>query len=433
MRHDARATFRFKPWNLGRWVIWSLFAAVLLVAPLLWTSGLSHTMLSQMGIAIIVCLSYNVIFGQGGMLSFGHAVYSGLGSYLAIHTLNLVTAGHFNIPVSLIPLVGGLAGLGFAALLGWVTTRKSGTTFAMITLGVGELVWSASLMLPEFFGGEAGVSGNRVVGDAVFGITYGPQIQVYYLIAVYCFICTAAMFALTRTPLGRMINAVRDNPERVEYIGYNTRQVRYLAFMIAGFFAGIGGGLTALHFEIVTADVVGAVRSGSYLLFVFLGGATFFFGPIIGGVLMVVALVLLSELTKAWLLYLGLIFLFMVMYAPGGIASLIMMNLRVAMFGKLKRFWTVYLALAGTGLTVLAGAAVLVEMTYHLQLNPAQGGELEFLGMMLNAKGLDAWFGAGMVVLTGGLLFEITRRAFQRDWGTVQEEIEKEIKRRETL
>jgi branched-chain amino acid transport system permease protein len=433
MRNDARATFRFKPWNLGRWVIWSLFAAVLLVAPLLWTSGLSHTMLSQMGIAIIVCLSYNVIFGQGGMLSFGHAVYSGLGSYLAIHTLNLVTAGHFNIPVSLIPLVGGLAGLGFAALLGWVTTRKSGTTFAMITLGVGELVWSASLMLPEFFGGEAGVSGNRVVGDAVFGITYGPQIQVYYLIAVYCFICTAAMFALTRTPLGRMINAVRDNPERVEYIGYNTRQVRYLAFMIAGFFAGIGGGLTALHFEIVTADVVGAVRSGSYLLFVFLGGATFFFGPIIGGVLMVVALVLLSELSKAWLLYLGLIFLFMVMYAPGGIASLIMMNLRVAMFGKLKRFWTVYLALAGTGLTVLAGAAVLVEMTYHLQLNPAQGGELEFLGMMLNAKGLDAWFGAGMVVLTGGLLFEITRRAFQRDWGTVQEEIEKEIKRRETL
>ena len=156
--HTARPTYRFKPWNLGRWVIWTLFALLLLAAPLIWTSGLSHSMLSQMGIAIIVCLSYNVIFGQGGMLSFGHAVYSGLGAYLTIHTLNLVTDGHIHLPVSLLPVVGGLAGLAFAALLGWVTTRKSGTTFAMITLGVGELVWSASLMLPEFFGGEGGIS-----------------------------------------------------------------------------------------------------------------------------------------------------------------------------------------------------------------------------------------------------------------------------------
>ena len=164
------------------------------------------------------------------------------------------------------------------------------------------------------------------------------------------------MFAFTRTPLGRMLNAVRDNPERVEFIGYSTQQVRYLAFMIAGFFAGIAGGLAALNFEIVTAEVVGAARSGAYLLFIFLGGATFFFGPIIGAVLMVLALVLLSELTKAWLLYLGLVFLFMVMYAPGGIASLIMMNLRLAAFGKLRGLWTAYLALAGTALVMLAGA-----------------------------------------------------------------------------
>jgi branched-chain amino acid transport system permease protein len=231
----ARPVYRFKPWNVGRWVLWSLFAIVLTVAPLLWTSSFAQTMLSQMGIAIIACLAYNILLGQGGMLSFGHAVYSGLGSFLAIHTLNLVSAGKLALPVSLIPLVGGLSGLFFAMLLGYVTTKKAGTTFAMITLGVGELVWSMSLMLPEFFGGEGGITGNRVVGKGLFGITFGPQIQVYYLIAVYAFICTAAMFALTRTPLGRMLNAVRDNPERVEFIGYDTRQVRYLAFMISGF------------------------------------------------------------------------------------------------------------------------------------------------------------------------------------------------------
>ena len=91
-----------------------------------------------------------------------------------------------------------------------------------------------SLMFPEFFGGEGGIKGNRVFGKPVLGITFGPQIQVYYLIAVYCFVCTAAMFALTRTPLGRMLNAVRDNPERVEFIGYSTQRVRCLAFMIVG-------------------------------------------------------------------------------------------------------------------------------------------------------------------------------------------------------
>lgn len=431
--HENRPHYHFRPYNVGRWIIWSLFALLLAVAPLVWTSGFAQTMLSQMGIAIIVCLAYNMLLGQGGMLSFGAAVYSGLGSFMAIHTLNLVSAGALAVPVSLIPLVGGLSGLFFASLLGYVTTKKSGTTFAMITLGIGELVWSMSLMIPEFFGGEGGVSGNRVVGQPFLGVTFGPQIQVYYLIAVYCFLSTAAMYAVTRTPLGRMLNAVRDNPERVEFIGYSTQTVRYLAFMISGFFAGISGGLAALNFEIVTAEVVGAARSGAYLLFVFLGGATFFFGPIIGAVLMVVALVLLSELTKAWLLYLGIVFLFMVMYAPGGIASLLMMNLRLAAFGKLRQIWTAYLALGGAALTALVGAAAMIEMLYHLQLNPALGPQLQFLGAQIDAHSVDSWSGALLLFAVGVALFEYTRRLFHEQWGTIQEDIEKEIKRREAL
>ena len=429
---DARY-YRFKPYNVGRVIVWGLFALVLLLAPKVFTNNLSMTMLSQMGIAIIACLSYNMLLGQGGMLSFGHAVYTGLGSYMAIHALNAVSAGSLPIPVSLVPIVGGIAGMGFAVLLGYVTTRKAGTPFAMITLGMAELVFAMSLMFSEFFGGEAGVSGNRVAGQPFFGISFGPQIQVYYLIAVYTFVCVAAMFAFTRTPLGRMLNAVRDNPERVEFVGYNTQRVRYTAFIIAGFFAGISGGLAAINFEIVTAEVVGAGRSGAYLLFTFLGGATFFFGPMIGAVLMVVAFVLLSEFTKAWLLYLGLIFLFMVMYAPGGIASLIMMNLRVAAYGKLRRLWTSYLALGGTALVLLIGAAALIEMVYHLQLGAALGSELNFMGVTLDSKGIDSWFGSVMVTLTGLGLFELSRRQFSRDWSEVQTDIEKDIKRREAL
>jgi branched-chain amino acid transport system permease protein len=430
--HESRPHVHFKPYNVGRWIVWGLFALVLWVAPMLWKSGLGLTMLSQIGIAVIACLAYNVLLGQGGMLSFGHAVYSGLGAFLAIHTLNAVSAGRLAVPVSLVPLAGGLAGLFFAALLGYVTTRKAGTTFAMITLGVGELVWSMSLMLPEFFGGEGGISGNRVVGKAVAGITFGPQIQLYNLIALYCFVCTATLFAFTRTPLGRMLNAVRDNPERVEFIGYSTQHVRYLAFMVSGFFAGIAGGLGALNLEIVTAEVVGAARSGAYLLFVFLGGATFFFGPIIGAVMMVLAQVL-SELTKAWVLYLGLLFLFMVMYAPGGVASLLLMNLRLASFGKLRDLWTAYLALGGTAFVMLAGAGAMVEMLYHLQLNTALGPELRFLGNTLNAYSVESWFGAAMVAAVGLALFELARRRYMVDWERIQEEIEKEIKRREAI
>ncbi|MDP3866586.1 MAG: branched-chain amino acid ABC transporter permease [Rhodoferax sp.] len=398
---------------MGRSVVWGLYALILALAPLVFTSSLSHTLLSQMGIAIIVCLSYNILLGQGGMLSFGHAVYSGMGAFLAIHTLRLVSGG-LALPVSLIPLVGGVASLVLALLLGWVTTKKAATPFAMITLGIGELVWAMALMFPGFFGGEAGLSGNRVAGSPLLGITLGPQIELYYLIALYTLVCTALMYAFTRTPLGRMLNAVRDNPERVAFVGYNPQMVRYLAFVIAAFFAGISGGLAALNFEIVTSEVLSGHRSGAYLLFTFLGGTTFFFGPIIGAILMVLAFVLLSELTQAWLLYLGLIFIVMVTLAPGGVASLVMLNLRWVRSGGWRRLWPVYGVLLATGLLALSGAAALLEMLYHLQLGAALGPELPFFGVTLNIDESYSWLGAAAVLLIGLMLFELSRRRFMQ-------------------
>ena len=203
-----------KPLDKGRVAVWSAFALLLAALPLLFTSSLALTMLSQMGYVTIVCLSYNILLGQGGMLSFGHAVYTGLGSFIAIHAMNLAGSGQLPVPLVLVPLVGGVAGMLFAMLLGFVSTRKSGTPFAMITLGMGELVASMALMFPGFFGGEGGITTNRVYGQPFLGLSFGPAIQVYYLIAAYCFACTAAMFAFTGTPLGRILNAVRDNPQR---------------------------------------------------------------------------------------------------------------------------------------------------------------------------------------------------------------------------
>jgi branched-chain amino acid transport system permease protein len=125
------------------------------------------------------------------------------------------------------------------------------------------------------------------------------------------------------------------------------------------------------------------------------------------------------------------VFLFMVMYAPGGIASLIMMNLRLAKYGKLRGIISAYLALGGTALVAVLGAAAMIEMTYHLQLNAALGPQLTFLGATLDAHSAGSWFGAGFVFVTGLGLFELCRRQFLRQWGEIQEEIEHEIKRGE--
>jgi branched-chain amino acid transport system permease protein len=409
-----------------RWIVWGGFAAALALAPLVFSSGLGLTVLSSIVVVMVVSLSYNILLGQGGMLSFGHAVYPGLGCFVAVHAMIGIANGSFPIPTSLIPLVGGAAGMFFAIVLGYVTTKKAGTPFAMITLGIGELVTAMSLMVPEFFGGEGGVSANRSAGKPFLGITYGPQIQVYYLLAFYAFVCTAAMYAFTRTPLGRMLNAVRDNPERVEFIGYSTQRVRYLAFIVAGFFAGISGGMSALNFEIATAEVVGPARSGFLLLFTFLGGATFFFGPIIGAVLAVLGTVLFSEVTKAWQIYFGLIFIFMVMYAPGGLASLVMMNVRVAMHRKLRRLVVPYIALAAASVVFVAGVAALIEMIYHRQLGLGGGSNLPYFGLTLDTAAAGSWLGAVAVTVAGFALFEWVRRRFAGAWSRVQEEIEAE-------
>lgn len=422
-------TITYKPINLGRWVIWGLFALMLIFAPLVFNSGSSLSILSQIGTVMIFSLSYNMLLGQGGMLSFGHAVYSGLGAFFAIHAMNLAAAGSMWMPVTMIPLVGGIAGMFFGFLFGYVTTKKSGTTFAMITLGIVELVFACSLMFPEFFGGEGGISTNRVYGEKFFGITFGPQIQVYYLIAFWLFISTVGMFAFTQTPLGRIINAVRDNPERVEFIGYDTQWARYLTLILSGFFAGISGGLSAINFEIVTAENVSALRSGGVLLFTFIGGVGFFFGPMIGAIIGVFLSVMLSDFTKAWQLYLGIFFIAMVMYAPGGVASLIMLNLRVAKYGRFKRVWPHLWAVCAMALVVLLGLVMVVEMLYHLTLESMNGTEMKLFGFMVDTAAPSGWFVAAVLLAIGGYGFWHAKKAFQHAWGEVNTEIEDLIRR----
>jgi branched-chain amino acid transport system permease protein len=393
---------------LTRALPWLGGIAAVLILPHVFSSGASISIMSLIGFGIIFALSYNILLGQTGMLSFGHAVYYGLGGFITAHALNIIAGSKLPIPLPIVPLIGGIAGLVFAAPLGWVSTKRAGTAFSMISLGVGELVAACALILRGFFGGEGGISTSRTSVLQVFGWSFGPQIQVYYLIYAWCLICAALMYAFTQTPLGRICNAVRDNPERAEFVGYSTHMVRFLAFCIAGFFAGVAGGLAAIHYEIVTSGVVGAGPSGFVLLMTFIGGAGFFIGPVLGAILMS-AMQSLSDITGAWLLYLGILFILMVMFAPGGLAGLLFMHRPAANLRGLAKLAPAYLVAAIPGLGLFAGIVVLIETSHHVLVKSSEGMQMRLLGLEYQADAPLTW------ALIAALIV-VTFLAFRRTW-----------------
>jgi branched-chain amino acid transport system permease protein len=407
--------------RLAPWGVWIALAVVLAALPLLFRSGTALTMLSLMGIAIIFALSYNMLLGQTGMLSFGHAVYYGLGAYFTVHAINWAIAAKLPIPLLVMPLVGGFAGLVFAILFGWVSTKRSGTAFAMISLGLAELVGSSSLILRSFFGGEEGVTTNRTKLLRLFDWNFGPQIQVYYLIAAWCLLSIALMYALTRTPWGRMCNAVRDNAERAQFVGYNPQVVRYLAFCLSGLFAGVAGGLASINFELANSALFSAVQSGNVLLATFIGGAGHFVGPILGAVLVTYLQNMLSDVTEVWQLYFGLLFIATVMYAPGGLAGLIMMHGPIWRAGALSGLFGAYALLLAPIALVTVGAVLVIEMMTHLGVKAAEGTVMKMAGISFDAKSGLAWgLALGLLLAGGGLALLAWRRVVAPAWDRAQ-------------
>jgi branched-chain amino acid transport system permease protein len=412
-----------------RYGAWLLLTAAFAVLPKIFASGIAHTMMSLMGIMIVFALSYNMLLGETGLLSFGHAVYYGLGGFLAVHAMNTFARDALPVPVFLIPLVGGFSGLVFGIVFGSVSTRRGGTAFAMISLGLGELVASSSLILRSFFGGEEGFSTNRTKLFRVFDLSFGPQLQVYYLIAAWCLICMIAMYALTRTPFGRMCNAVRDNPERAQFVGYNPYIVRFIAFSLAGLFAGIAGGLAAINFELVNSSVVGAGQSGTVLLAAYIGGIGNFIGPVIGAILVTYLQVMLSDITEIWQLYFGLLFIGTVMFAPGGIAGLIFMHEPLwhagayrALFGRLI---PAYLLALIPGLMALLGLILVIEMTFRLMVKASEGTRMSFFGVPLDAAAPVPWMVAAVLLVGGFYLFRRTWPFVADAWQAAHGEVQK--------
>jgi branched-chain amino acid transport system permease protein len=390
---------------------WIALAAMFAILPAIFASGTALTMLSLMGIMIVFALSYNMLLGETGLLSFGHAVYYGLGGFLTVHVMNVVIHDRLPVPLPLLPLVGAFGGLLFGIIFGSVSTRRAGTAFAMISLGLGELVASSSLILRGFFGGEEGVSTNRTKLLPVFGLHFGPQIQVYYLIAAWCLVCMVLMYALRRTPFGRMCNAVRENPERAQFVGYNPSTVRFIAFSLAGLFAGVAGALAAINFELVNSAAVGAEQSGLVLLAAFIGGTGNFIGPVIGAVLVTWLELMLSDVTDVWQLYFGLLFIGMVMFAPRGIAGLVMMHeplWQARAYGSMLRLALTYLIALIPALALIAGLILVIEMAYHVSVKASEGPTISLVHVALNTTSATPWVVAAVLVAGGFFLFRLT-------------------------
>ncbi|MEL6102531.1 MAG: branched-chain amino acid ABC transporter permease [Pseudomonadota bacterium] len=394
---------------------WIIAAIVLAVLPLIFTANSAITIMNQMAITIIFALAYNMLLGQGGMLSFGHAVYMGVGGFACVHIMNWDDF-FASIPLPLLPLFGGLFGMGLATIVGSFSTRKAGTVFAMISLGVGELIAACSVIIVAFFGGEEGISGDRTYGLPTFGVEFLTQIEVYYLIAFWLLISSALMYLYSRTPLGRMANAVRDNPERAEFLGYSARWVRFYSFVASGFFAGIAGGLFAINYEILTEENLNTTQSGIILLVTFLGGVGFFFGPIIGAVVFTLVQTVLSLETELWAFYAGILFVATVMFFPGGLAGLIMMHAPALKMGNLGKLIVPYLRTFIPGGIMMVGAVSLIEMTFHARHASLGDHEMTLFWITFDSHNLLPWFIAAILTIAGFVLVRLSLPDLRDAW-----------------
>jgi len=298
--------------------LFAVLIVVLALAPSYLTPALLNAAI-QMLIAVLFATAFNVLAGQGGMLSFGHAAYFAIGTFATIHAMNAVD-GMGLLPTPLLPLLGALAGCLLGIVAGWFSTQRSGVYFSMITLALAELLHALAPHLKGVFGGEGGVSAMRM---PAWGFDFGTSTEVYYLTLIWALIAIALLFYFTRTPLGRLCNGLRENTNRLRFLGYNVHRLRVMVFTISATFAGLAGGLQAMHNEAANYVLFDMTLSTQAVLFSYIGGIGSFFGPALGAAVMSFFGYAVSDLTRSWLLYQGIIFVLVMMFLPAGLFSIL--------------------------------------------------------------------------------------------------------------
>lgn len=389
-------------------MIQKLFAVVVVLALLMALPVLlSESMLNaavQMLIAALFATAFALLCGQAGMLSFGHAAYFGLGAFATVHAMNAFNGAGL-LPTPLLPLAGAAIGLLAGLGAGYFSTKRSGTYFAMITLALAELLHALAPHLKEIFGGEAGVSSFRM---PAWGFDFGSTTEIYYLVLGWSVLCIGLLWALTFTPFGRLALGLRENKQRLKFLGYNTHVLATLVFALSAAFSGVAGSLQALNIEAANYVVLETHVSTAVLLNTFIGGAKVFFGPAIGAAAMTFFGHVTSDLTRSWLLYQGVIFMLVMMYLPRGIVGEIFARLK----GEGGAINPLHLVGRIIGLLVAAaGFVTAIELTqrffstdYRAARQAGNWPAVEFAGHAWGPFAFATW-ALPLVLIVAGLCF----------------------------
>ncbi len=301
--------------------------AVLLAMPAL-VSEYPLNMIITMLIYSLFALSYNVLFGQAGLLSFGHAAYFGVGAYTSVLLFK-------KLGLSLLPgiLGAGLAGGLLGILLGLFVVRLGGTYFALLTLAFNALIYAGAEKWRALTGGEDGVAAMRPDLYLPFLGKVGmfTTAHWYYFVLTLVLLSTLFCWHFTRTPLGRLNECLRENEDRPRFIGYNVYLSKVAVNVISAFFAALAGGMASAFQEFVTVTFINLDKATDVLIMTFVGGSGTFWGPILGACFITYLNQALSDLTDHWTLIQGVIFVLLVMYAPQGLSGLLI-SLK-------ERFW----------------------------------------------------------------------------------------------
>jgi branched-chain amino acid transport system permease protein len=314
------------------WEVTSLknFRVVLLIVVSLFLLGLplftgqfiSYLMLTFFAYAITV-VGFNLLFGYTGLLSFGHALFMAVGAYTAAFLTSKFSVLYMEVILIVSVIVASI----LAALIGAICVRYIKIYFAMLTLAFGMLFYTFLLKFYYLTGGDEGM---RVLRPYLLGFNFSevPKMQFltgsYYL---YTFVILAIlifiMWKIISSPFGLCLKAIRDNPEKAEYLGVSVRKYRWYAFVISGAYAAVGGALLAPAIGQVDPGLTYWTHSGTLVFMTLLGGFENFFGPLIGGIVYIFLQDKIMSLTTYWRFIFGGILAFIVIAAPGGIAGVI--------------------------------------------------------------------------------------------------------------
>ncbi len=306
----------------GRAQGWSLFAiaalaAGFLLAPL-WAKGGALFLIGILAIQIAFAVSFNMIFGLVGLVSFGHAAYFAVGAYVTAYLMRDVP----QLPVVVSWLAGGLVAGLVGAAIGLVALRRaSGIYFAVLTLALGELI-HLLISKTTFLGREDGFTGipRPTINLGLTQIELANTNTLFYVVIAAAMLLVAWMALIWYGPLGR---AMRQDADRAAFLGIDTVRMRLLAFVLAAAVAGMAGGLYAPWSQLITPEIANWTYSAIPILFCLLGGASNFWGPVLGGIVFVTLQHLTRNMVGLSELLVGSVLLLVVLGAPGGLMGLI--------------------------------------------------------------------------------------------------------------